>query len=85
MLSLFQHFGGGSKMMYRLSVFVTSIYALYQVLTSLGYKLDILTQWLGVAPFFEQGLGWVIPGFVAALAGYGIDKFRVGSSQTNLR
>lgn len=85
MLSLFQYFGGGSKMMYRLSVFVTSIYALYQVLTSLGYKLDILTQWLGVAPFFEQGLGWVIPGFVAALAGYGIDKFRDGSSQTKLR
>lgn len=73
-LSLFQHFAGGGKMMYRLSVIVTSIYALYQVLISLGFKLDVLTSLLGVAPFFERGLGWVLPAFVAALVGYVIDK-----------
>lgn len=74
-LSLFQHFAGGGKMMYRLSVFVTSIFALYQALTSIGFSLDLFTQWLGVVPFFEHGLGWVLPAFVAALTAYGIDKF----------
>ncbi|MGN7388842.1 branched-chain amino acid transport system II carrier protein [Sporosarcina sp. SAFN-015] len=75
-LSLFEHFAGGGKMMYRLSVAVTSIFALYEVLTSIGYKVGILTRWLDVVPFFEHGLGWVLPAFVAALIGYGVDKFR---------
>ncbi|WP_432363085.1 branched-chain amino acid transport system II carrier protein [Sporosarcina sp. UB5] len=75
-LSLFQHFFGGGKMMYRLSVFVTSIFALYGVLTNVGFKLEVLTGWLGVIPFFEHGLGWILPAFVVALIGYGMDKFR---------
>lgn len=75
-LSLFQYFAGGGKMMYRLSVFVASIFALYEVLTSVGYKVEVLTKWLGVVPFFEHGLGWILPAFVAALVGYGMDRFR---------
>lgn len=74
-LSLYQYFAGGGKMMYRLSVFVTSIFALYEVLTSLGYKMEVLAGWLGVVPFFEHGLGWILPAFVAALVGYGVDKY----------
>lgn len=75
-LSLSQHFVGGGKMMYRLSVLVTSIFALYEVLTSVGYDFKILTGLLGAVPFFESGLGWIVPAFVAAMVGYGIDKFR---------
>ena len=75
-LSLFQHFAGGGKLMYRLSVVVTSVYALYQVSISFGYKFDFLTGLLSVAPFFEHGLGWALPAFIAALIGFGIDKFK---------
>lgn len=75
-LSLFEHVGGKSRMMYRFSVVVTSVYAFHQVLDSLGYQLDSLGKWLDWAPFFAQGLGWVLPAFLAALVGYGIDKFR---------
>lgn len=75
-LSLFEHVAGKSQMMYRLSVFVTSIYALYQVLISIGFQLEFVTRWLGMAPFFEQGLGWILPAFLAAMAGFGIDKFK---------
>ncbi|MCM3636115.1 branched-chain amino acid transport system II carrier protein [Sporosarcina luteola] len=75
-LSLFQHFAGGEKMMYRLSVSVTAIFAFYEVMTNIGYKREALTGWLlDVVPFFEHGLGWIVPAFVAAVVGYGIDKY----------
>ncbi|WP_313235851.1 branched-chain amino acid transport system II carrier protein [Sporosarcina ureae] len=74
-LSLFQHVAGGGKMMYRLSICITSIFALYEVLTSTGYSPDRVTEWLNIIPFFEYGLGWALPAFVAALTGYIIDKF----------
>ncbi|MFS0690651.1 branched-chain amino acid transport system II carrier protein [Sporosarcina sp. 179-K 8C2 HS] len=75
-LSLFQHFAGGGKMMYRLSVSVTAIFALYEVLTNIGYKMEVLTGVLSVVPFFEHGLGWILPAFVAAAIGYGMDKVK---------
>lgn len=75
-LSLFHYFAGGGRMMYRLSVFVTSIFALYEVLLNVGYKVEFLTGWLSVVPFFEHGLGWIVPAFIAVLIGYGIDKYR---------
>jgi len=36
-----------------------------------------LKQALGIAPFFQHGLGWVLPAFIAACIGYGMDKFKV--------
>ncbi|PID23054.1 branched-chain amino acid transport system II carrier protein [Sporosarcina sp. P3] len=74
-LSLIQHIVGGGKMMYRLSISITTIFALYEVLTSTGYSLDRVTEWLHIIPFFEQGLGWAIPAFVAAVVGYIMDQF----------
>src|SRR5690625_2373123 len=76
-LSLFQYVAGGGKLMYQLSVIVTSIYALYEVLASVGVEFNILKQALGIAPFFQHGLGWVLPAFIAACIGYGMDKFKV--------
>lgn len=74
MLSLLEHITGGGKMMYRLSVFVASVYALYQVLESVGYEPGLLTRTLGIVPFFEYGLGWLFPAFVAGVIGYVMDK-----------
>ncbi|WP_339252443.1 branched-chain amino acid transport system II carrier protein [Sporosarcina sp. FSL W8-0480] len=73
-LSLLQHYVGGGKMMYRLTVSVASIFALYDVLVNLGFQLHRSTELLEIIPFFEHGLGWVLPAFVAALVGYIIDK-----------
>jgi len=78
MLSLFQYVAGGGKMMYQLSVIITSIYALYEVLASFGGEVKVFEQVLGIAPFFQHGLGWVLPAFIAACIGYGVDKFKVG-------
>ena len=73
LLAIIQHVAGGGKYMYRLSVIVTSVYALYDVFVSVGWKVGGLEKVLGITPFFEQGLGWVVPAFIVALVGYMID------------
>lgn len=74
-LSLLQHIVGGGKMMYRFAIFITFFFALYEVFTTTGFSLDRVTERLNMIPFFEYGLGWVVPAFVAALAGYILDTF----------
>lgn len=73
-LSLLQPVFGKGKTMYRVSVALTLVYAFYDVLTSLGLNLDGISQIIGFVPFFEFGLGWIVPAFVGALIGYIIDK-----------
>ena len=80
-LSLFQHVAGGGKMMYRISIFITTVFALYEILTSIGYSSDRLTDWLEFIPFFEQGLGWALPALVAAIVGYIMDTFNHQENQ----
>ena len=75
-LSLFEYIAGKSQMMFRLSVAATSVYALYQVLTSLGYQLEFLARLLEVSPFFDLGLGWAIPSLLSAVIGYSIDRIK---------
>lgn len=76
MLALFQHVAGGGKLMYQLSVAVTSIYALYEVLASFKIEINAFEQTLGLVPFFEHGLGWAVPALLAACIGYGLDRLR---------
>lgn len=77
MLSIFQSVAGGGRKMYQFSVIVTSVYALYEVLASLGVEVIILQHLLGVTPFFEHGLGWVVPACIAACLGYVMDRIKL--------
>lgn len=74
-LSVFQHFAGGGKMMYRLPVVVSAVYAGYEVFRNLGMEVKVMESTLGIVPFFEHGLGWIIPSLVAAGVGYALDYF----------
>lgn len=76
MLSLFQYVAGENKMMYCLSVLVASIYALYHVLKSLMYHPEFMIKWFSIVTFFEHRLGWMLPVFIAAVIGYGLDFFQ---------
>lgn len=78
LLSILQYMVGGGQMMYQLSVIIASIYALYEALVSFGVELNIFKSVLGIAPFFEHGLGWVVPAFIAASLGYIFDRFMSG-------
>lgn len=73
-LSLLQPLIGAGKMMYRLAVTLTLIYAVHDALVSLGLNLDWAAQWIGFVPFFNLGLGWTIPAVVGSLIGFIIDK-----------
>src|SRR5699024_6281504 len=76
MLSFVQYLIGESKLMYQLSVCITSIFALYEVLVSIGFKLQTITDDLTFIPFFDYELGWVLPVCITAIIGYMIDKTR---------
>ncbi|GAA3714437.1 branched-chain amino acid transport system II carrier protein [Salinicoccus jeotgali] len=75
-LSLVERVTGESRKMYQAAVFVTAVYALYEVLISIGIESETVSLLLGQTPFFEQGLGWMVPAFIAGAAGYGIDRYK---------
>lgn len=79
-LSLLQPLIGNGKMMYRFTVTFTFLYAMYEVLKSLGLNVDGIAQIIGFVPFFNLGLGWVIPALVGGIIGFLMDKF-VGKEQ----
>lgn len=82
-LSLLQPLIGNGKMMYRFTVTFTFLYAMYEVLKSLGLNVDGIAQIIGFVPFFNLGLGWVIPALIGGIIGFLVDKF-VGKEQVIL-
>lgn len=74
-LALLQPFIGTGKVMYRFAVAITFIYATYDSLVSLGLNMDWAAKVLGFVPFFNLGLGWVIPALFGTLLGLAIDKW----------
>lgn len=75
LLSIFQQMAGGDKFMYQLSVAITSVYAIYDVLISLNINVSVFKNILSIAPFFNEGLGWIVPAVIAAMIGYVLDMF----------
>jgi len=84
MLSIAQRFLPESKTMFRLSVLLTTIYSIYEVLTSLGLKMEMFTKLIGFVPFFENGLGWFVPAVVAAVIGFVVDRVSGGRAEATL-
>lgn len=76
LLSLLQQVFGASPLMYRLPVAITAVYAFYEVFASLSLEISWLKQAIGFVPFFEEGLGWVVPAVLLAVIGYVIDYTR---------
>ncbi|MFB4475981.1 branched-chain amino acid transport system II carrier protein, partial [Oceanobacillus caeni] len=83
-LSIAQRFLPESKTMFRLSVLLTTIYSVYEVLSSLGLKMEMFTKLIGFVPFFENGLGWFVPAVVAAIVGFVVDRASGPTSEATL-
>ncbi|MFC0300336.1 branched-chain amino acid transport system II carrier protein [Virgibacillus soli] len=79
-LSIFQHFFGGSHKMYVYATTVATIFAFYDMLGSFQIKIPVLHHILRLLPMFENGLGWVLPTLIAATIGYFIDYKPRGKS-----
>src|SRR5699024_1769024 len=73
LLSIYQQMAGGGRLMYQLSVAITSIFAVYDMLASLNININLFENILSITPFFEEGLGWVVPAVIAAIIGYILD------------
>lgn len=80
LLSIFQQMAGGGRLMYQLSVAITSIFAVYDMLASLNININLFENILSITPFFEEGLGWVVPAVIAAIIGYILDMFKNNES-----
>ncbi len=76
-LALLQPFIGEGKMMYRIAVAITFVYAAYDSFVSLGFNMDWVAKILGFVPLFDLGLGWFIPTIFGVLLGYAVDKFLI--------
>ena len=74
-LALLEPLIGDGKMMYRIAIAITFVYAAYDSLVSLGLNMDWAAKVLGFVPFFHLGLGWVVPALFGALLGFAIDKW----------
>lgn len=81
-LSLLQPILGKGKTMYRFAVTLTLVYAMYEVLVSLGLNLEGVAPFIGFVPFFDFGLGWVVPAIVGSFIGYIVDRFFAKGQQT---
>lgn len=73
-LSLLRPVIGESSLMYQLSIIFTGVFALYEGISSIGVSVPAVTSILQTSPFFEQGLGWVVPALIGGAAGYLLDR-----------
>ncbi|MCW3160083.1 branched-chain amino acid transport system II carrier protein [Chryseobacterium oryctis] len=63
-----------SKVPYTLALICSTVIAVFDLLKLFG-KLDESTlKYLDKIPFFEYGLGWIIPSLIGFILGLGIDK-----------
>ncbi|WP_226672588.1 branched-chain amino acid transport system II carrier protein [Rossellomorea aquimaris] len=73
-LSLFQHFFGESRRMYVYGVSVTTIFAFYEMLSTLPIPMGEIQKSLSILPLSGNGLSWTTPALLAVIAGYTIDR-----------
>lgn len=69
MLSLLQPLIGQSRPMYIGAVLLTAVYSLHGGAVALGLETGAFAHWIGWVPFFESGLGWIVPAAAGALIG----------------
>src|SRR5699024_4492739 len=74
LLSIVRHFIGGDQWMFRAAIIIATVFALYDVLGALNIEIALLNRLLSLAPFFDVGLGWIVPVAVVALCGFTIDQ-----------
>lgn len=70
-LALFHNFYKGKKLVYQLTIGVTTtlvlIDSIYKICTSLGINLGVVGQILNYLPLYQLGFAWVIPAVVSVI------------------
>ena len=72
-LAMFDKFIQGNRFIYGLTLLFTGVVSVLYALNSLGIEFSFITTLLKKLPFYQQGLGWIIPALVGILLGYVVD------------
>ena len=73
-LAMLDRWFKNNKRVYGLTILFTGIVSVAYALPQLGLKLEIVTNQLSKLPFYEQGLGWVVPALGGILLGVIVEK-----------
>ncbi|HDX6329276.1 MULTISPECIES: branched-chain amino acid transport system II carrier protein [Campylobacter] len=70
LLALINNIINSSKLIYRSCVYLTLIISLAYSLEQIGIKLPVIVNIFKNIPFYDIGLGWVIPGIICFCVSY---------------
>lgn len=68
-LSFFDHSFYQKSYVYIIPLVLTGIISVVDALKSSGFEFNAITQIFSYLPFYEQGIGWLVPAIIGTLAG----------------
>lgn len=68
-LSFFDHSFYQKSYVYVIPLVLTGIVSVFDALKSSGFEFNAITQIFSYLPFYEQGIGWLVPAIIGTLAG----------------
>lgn len=68
-LSFLDHSFYQKSYVYVIPLVLTGIVSVFDALKSSGFEFNAITQIFSYLPFYEQGIGWLVPAIIGTLAG----------------
>ncbi|WP_434399646.1 branched-chain amino acid transport system II carrier protein [Planococcus sp. 11815] len=68
-LSFFDHFFYQKSYVYIIPLVLTGIVSVFDALKSSGFEFNAIMQIFSYLPFYEQGIGWLVPAIIGTLIG----------------
>ncbi|MDE4086106.1 branched-chain amino acid transport system II carrier protein [Planococcus maritimus] len=68
-LSFFDHLFYQKSYVYIIPLVLTGILSVFDALKSSGFEFHAITQIFSYLPFYEQGIGWLVPAIIGTLVG----------------
>lgn len=68
-LSFFDHVFYQKSYVYIMPLVLTGIVSIFDALKSSGFEFNAITQTFSYLPFYEQGIGWLVPAIIGTLVG----------------
>ncbi|MBU9673600.1 branched-chain amino acid transport system II carrier protein [Planococcus sp. CP5-4] len=68
-LSFFDHSFYQKSYVYIIPLVLTGVISIFDALKSTGFEFNAITQIFSYLPFYEQGIGWLVPAIIGTLIG----------------
>ncbi|MGG2092959.1 branched-chain amino acid transport system II carrier protein [Bacillus sp. S13(2024)] len=83
LLSFFHKFFGGPQAVYILSLLGTAIVSIFDGFKQANLFIPSVMTFLEYLPFYKEGIGWLLPAIIGAIAGFLLTKLQ-SSKQLNM-